>query len=332
MKADYKPDSPPAQFRISCSRMRLSDLQDGRDIPGDSGNPTDVMPDWMDMDKFRRGRQFLLDHTSSILLGLHFSLASGLSITTLLTPLVFTGQSSTPQTAADRYSMTGYYLILWYAEDVWDAPNGLAYKAIRKVRSMHSSVARAMNRSEKQKDGPLFVSQYDMAVVQAGFMGAALLYTRDLGIRCTRQELEDYAFYWRGIGYLLGIEDRYNMCTDGLDGAYNVCKDIEQELLLPGLRNPPKDFYPMQDAYLRGVDRVMGFRLNTQPAITAMVNRNLGLPLPALSLPDRLRFWLFRLVLAMFWWLPWFEPLFNRLHRRKFNLMKAKQANAGKKD
>jgi len=39
----------------------------------DSGNAIDQIPDWMDMEKFRRGRSFFRRHMAAVTLALHSS-------------------------------------------------------------------------------------------------------------------------------------------------------------------------------------------------------------------------------------------------------------------
>jgi hypothetical protein len=58
----------------------------------------------------------------------------------------------------------------------------------------------------------VWVSQYDMSLVQSGFMGLIVMYPEKLGIRCTPSDLSDYCYFWYGLGHLLGINHENNMC------------------------------------------------------------------------------------------------------------------------
>jgi hypothetical protein len=93
-----------------------------------------------------------------------------------------------------------------------------------------------------------------MAVVQAGFMASIVNYPKSFGVICTTEELEDYVYFWRCIGYLLGIDDHFNVCSEGLVRTRAITKSIETDIMLKGLHNPPPDFYRMADALVGGMN------------------------------------------------------------------------------
>ena len=82
--------------------MKLEDLKRVDHIPGDCENAADKLPEWMDFDKFERGREFFCKHSAAMFLAMHCSLVTGFSIINLLQPLVFTKQSNTPEKAFAR--------------------------------------------------------------------------------------------------------------------------------------------------------------------------------------------------------------------------------------
>ena len=51
-------------------------------------------------------------------------------------------------------------------------------------------------------------SQLEMVVTQWAFVGPILLFGHHLGISSTIEEEKGFIQFWRGVGYLLGIEDR----------------------------------------------------------------------------------------------------------------------------
>ena len=119
--------------------------------------------------------------------------------------------------------------------------------------------------------GQIYVSQYDMGLVQSGFFGAALMYPQDFGIYCTDAELDDYIYVWRVIGFCLGIEDRYNICRGTLPETKALVKEIEQQCLIPALENPPKDFDRMADAYMDGINQHLPFRVHSKAETLSLV-------------------------------------------------------------
>lgn len=56
------------------------------------------------------------------------------------------------------------------------------------------------------------VSQLDMALAQFGFMGFTLLGGDYLGVNNNFEELEGLIHFWRVIGSMLGMEDKFVHC------------------------------------------------------------------------------------------------------------------------
>ena len=338
--------------------MNLRELRAKSDyihVPGDCGSSMNVPPAWLDHDRFRRGREFFVSHSASMILAMYCSLATGLSIMNLLLPLVHTKRSDTPRRSLLRYVHTFLHVALWHYEDVWDS-NGPAHKSIQLVRQMHNGVADDMNGKHKRKtgkkplidpdrsigergkplidpdrsvgesgkplidpdrsvgeSGKLYFSQYDMALVQSGFFAAVLMYPRGFGICCTEQELGDYVYFWRGIGYLLGIDDRFNLCDGTYREVYSLCKEIERDLLLPALSDPPDDFHRMLEAYIEGSNLPSKRRLITKEALFAFIADGMGLVRQTLSVSDYLRYLSLKTLVFFIRWCPYFERILNRL-------------------
>ncbi|ELU05540.1 hypothetical protein CAPTEDRAFT_228177 [Capitella teleta] len=286
----------------------LLDLKEGETECGDCGYDPSSLPSWMDLEKFKRGQEFFRQHTMSILLALYCSLTTGLSITNLLDPLVFTKKSDTPSKALSRYVYTFLHIATWHIGNVWCAGDS-AHKSLQIVRRMHRNVAEKMN-SESEK---LHVSQYDMALVQSGFMGAVVMYPWSFGIACSASELHDYIFFWRGIGYLLGIDDKYNICSGTYFETVAICKEIEQKLLLPSLKNPPLEFDRMADAYIEGTNMRRRFLTFTKESVVGFSLGAMGHCVGRLSFRDRMRVWWLKALVVFIRWCPLFSRLNNRL-------------------
>lgn len=48
-----------------------------------------------------------------------------------------------------------------------------------------------------------------MAITQFGFIGFTLMSAEQLGVKATEEELEGIVHFWRVIGYMLGMEEKY---------------------------------------------------------------------------------------------------------------------------
>jgi len=160
------------------------------------------------------------------------------------------------------------------------------------------------------------ITQYDMAVVHSGFFSAILLYASHFGVSCTRSELDDYVFFWRAIGYLFGLGDKFNICSHGLDSALDCCKEIESEVMWKGLQNPPPGWKEMADAYISGINLFLvgGLPLNSTESLVAFRVWMMGYKLPGwlrLTWMDRCRVWMLKLATLLMLWCPGFEWLMN---------------------
>ena len=296
----------------------LGDIKKGDQEQGDTDNSFHNPPSWLDKEKFRRGQAFFKNHASSLLLSLHFSLTTGFCITNLLEPLVFTKKSDTGPKAHKRYYQTSLHLLTWVFEEIWDNPKSLALRSIKAVRKMHKYVGKSM--TKKLADtGNVYVSQYDMGIVQSGFMGAIIMYPEGFGCACNKSDLEDYIHFWRGMGWLLGIDDKYNICAGNYEQTHSIVKSIERDMLLPGLANPPKDFYMMVKAYIDGVNMWSPIPIHSFESIKAMSMEGMGFSVPSLSWADKLRFWFFKWIVFMLLWCPGFERLANTSVKRFYH-------------
>ncbi len=290
--------------------MRLEDLKSGVFEPGDCGNRMDQPPDWMDFEKFNRGREFVKKHLFAAGVAMHLSLTAGFSVSNLLIPLMYTNQSHTPEKSLKRYVSTFEFLVCWFnGENIWD-PNSDAHKAIRRVRKMHNRVATSMNNDDPDRTRP-WISQYDMALGHSGFMAALIMYPDEFGVKCTKSELEDYIFYWRGLGYLLGTADEFNICSGDFHQTYDLCKEIEQKVLIPALQEPPKGFQLMADAYSEGLNIPAPFTVFTTKSSLAAALAHMRLPLPEMGWLDWMRYFRYALILWMVRWCPGFERFLN---------------------
>lgn len=293
----------------------LQDLKKGDNLVGDNHNPSDIKPAWYCEEKFQRGRDFFNQHKAAIVFSMHCSLVAGFSIINLLEPLVFTRQSDTGEKAFKRYLLTFYHIYKWMTEDIWDRMSE-AYQSLEIVRNMHGNVARRMSAKKPDK---VYVSQYDMGLVQSGFFGAVLMYPKEFGIKCSSEELADYVFVWRVIGYKLGIHDDYNICRPELTDTMALVKEIEQKCLIPALLNPPKDFQKMADAYIDGTNKDAPISLNSIDALLSLIFDGLNARYPkSLGLKDTVRYYFFKILFFLVYYLHGFEKVFNYLFLNKF--------------
>ncbi|XP_043473361.1 uncharacterized protein LOC122505655 [Leptopilina heterotoma] len=251
-------------------------------LEGDCGRSPDERPDWLDLEKFKRGQKFAVDNAFGISYSQLLSLFILFSFEDGLKPLVVTGKSSTPYTAFKRYISTGRRVRNWYMDDPWKKGTA-AYNDIQTVRRMHEAVRKKLASIDNEtidkeakiknpfcptrsiliedfqsacaapslgqcpytlyKNPELFsfrpkgLNQGDMIATQFGFMGLIILYPSKFGIyNATDENLEAFCHTWRGIGYLLGIDDEFNFCRGTLDEVKQRCRHFLEYWAKPNFR------------------------------------------------------------------------------------------------
>ena len=294
----------------------LEDLKEGA-IDFDEGDKEEDLLKDFDRLKFIRGQKFFQNHVISCLLAMTFSLVCGLSVNNLLEVLVATGKSSKPRDSLRRYMRTALHLIKWHYGEIWNT-NTSAGKSIRAVRQMHDNARQLMVEKSKNNRNyyskKVWLSQYDMSLVQYGFMRSIVMYSSYFGIWCSKKDVHDYGYFWMWVGRFLGIQDRNNICLGGYDELYSLCKEIETNVLFPALKNPPSMFKPMVEAFIEGVKQYFGIKLFSSEAIFMLTFEAFGEKWDKpLSISDRLRVVVFRILVNSLYYIPGFSWCTSRL-------------------
>ncbi|XP_018044504.1 PREDICTED: uncharacterized protein LOC108684604 isoform X2 [Atta colombica] len=230
---------------------------------GDCGRNSMDKPLWLDMEKFQRGQKFVLDYFVSISFANIISLFQIFAFTGALKPLIFSQKSHTPYLAFKRYLSTICYIKSWMTEDPWTVGTR-AYNDIQTVRRMHRAIRLKLCEKDTEEiemaskipnpwcpnreiisedlsscpyptieNGCINVlikltglNQADMAATQFAFIGMILLYPQEFGIYVSDEDMAAFCHTWRGLGYLLGIEDQYNFCRGSLKEIKQRSRDF----------------------------------------------------------------------------------------------------------
>lgn len=86
-----------------------------------------------------------------------------------------------------------------------------------------------------------------MALTQFVFMGWQLLRPEQFGIVGSREQFDAFNHLWRVLGYMLGIEDRFNCCCETLEDTLGRLEAMRVDMMLPGLKVPCVEF----DSYVK---------------------------------------------------------------------------------
>lgn len=280
----------------------LSLLLEGMNVCGDSGCPMNPKPEWVDLDKFRRGQRVAMKYLFGLMLAEMLSLMLILTYPHGLHPLVFTRKSDTPFKSFKRYLSTLIRVRSWYSDDIWK-PGTEGHRNVNVVRAMHESVRQGLHNTKPEdlpkkirlsgnskcvcKDAiwsPLhekicedfqvscpyprpnqcpfldyhsssvFVNQMDMAVAQFGFVGLFVLFPRRFGAHgISDEDMDAFVHLWRCLGYVLGLEDKYNFCNGDLETVRQRSRDIIHFWVKPNLREVSRDWEHMVRCIVEGV-------------------------------------------------------------------------------
>lgn len=224
-------------------------LNDAATIPIDADvNSYEIeLPPWFDEAKFKRGQQFFKDNRTGAVTAALCGLISVFAIPSILEVLIFTGRSSSPVTAYKRYVLTVLHTLNWYSYDL--KPGSFSWKSIQFVRRIHAASGKQANVNNSR----MMVSQKDMAVTQFGFVGFVVLGYQKLGIRYDREGMEGFVHLWRTIGYMLGIQDRFNICTEDMVTSERRMTLVLEQILRPALQSTNAEFVQMTNAMIDGL-------------------------------------------------------------------------------
>ncbi|XP_072762464.1 uncharacterized protein [Anoplolepis gracilipes] len=110
---------------------------------GDCGRSQEKIPEWLNMDKYRRGQKFVRDHYSSVIISKLLSLMHIFSFNDALKPFIMGRQTHTPYLGFKRYLSTLRRILTWYDGEPW-VKGTPAYNEMRFTRKMHSMMRKKL--------------------------------------------------------------------------------------------------------------------------------------------------------------------------------------------
>ncbi|KAF2897269.1 hypothetical protein ILUMI_08909 [Ignelater luminosus] len=232
----------------------------------------ETLPKFYDEEKFKIGQQFYHKHLFSMLLGKLLGLVTLLSTPSILKILIFTKMSSEPMTAYKRYMATVFHTCVWYENDF--KPGSKLWRSIAAVKNMHNAASKKSCAIGSQP-----ILQRDMGLTQFGFMGFVIVRSELIGIHnASQKELEGFVHLWRVIGYILGIDDRFNICRSSVEETKQLCEALLERIFVPNIKMQDPQYLQMADALINGM-QVMEPSLDTKAYMTylnKLLNYNLN--------------------------------------------------------
>lgn len=297
----------------SAASTKFREMLEGLTAPGDSGNAP-VEPPWLDRELFDKGRQFYHRYFFCIFMSDLVALLMLFTVNRILRPLIYTGRSDTALKALRRYVSTISHVMTWYSGDIWN-PEDPAHKDILQVRQIHKSAAKTFNLAaikvdnattnlkcacpfstpvmedlhahqdtgvELETKSTLYISQWDQMFTQYAFLGVMVAHSTQMGAwGVSEEELAGFIHFWRGAGWLLGIEDKYNFCSGSVAETKALCREMEERIVKPCLSTAGKDHEIMGTALIDGLSTVLPFF--SYPAVIRLLGDVLRVPMPSVT-------------------------------------------------
>ncbi|EFN67112.1 hypothetical protein EAG_12674, partial [Camponotus floridanus] len=216
---------------------------------GDCDRPANKIPDWLDISKFYRGQQFALRYFCTLSISNLMSLLMIFSFADGLKPLILSQKSNTPYRAFKRYLSTIRRFRNWYTMSYTKCP---MFQTIAKDFADTCPLAKSRQcpyTMSKMKG----LNQGDMSGTQFACMGLIVLYPEQFGIyNVSDEDLEAFCHLWRGLGYLLGIQDQYNFCRGSLQEIRQRTEDFIEHWVKPNLSTVTAEWEHMSISLYEG--------------------------------------------------------------------------------
>ncbi|OXA41128.1 hypothetical protein Fcan01_23990, partial [Folsomia candida] len=227
MEFDYsRPKVNPAFRSVFDLKQVLQDFESARSIPQaiseDNLKQRVSAPDWIDLNLARRGQKFARGNILAI------SISHSYGLTTMPHPdlvnvLLFTGRSSSPESAAKRYYSTTTEILSCKISREGINLNSRDYSAYTPIAawpSFHKDLEESNIPLCQRRIPPTFgeskdfipFNQHALALTQFSFVGYPILFPERFGIfRPSEDDLWAFNHFWAILGYTLGLEDKYNI-------------------------------------------------------------------------------------------------------------------------
>ncbi|XP_011705104.1 PREDICTED: uncharacterized protein LOC105460357 [Wasmannia auropunctata] len=310
-------------------RLRII-LTEGSKSIMDFENMKPELPPFYDEKKFRLGQQAFYNNVFSMMIAKLCGLVSLLAISNILDVVMFTKKSGTPCLAYRRYAETILHTFIWHEKDPNGKPNEFL-ESLKIVRRKHCIAFKKSIEAGIHKP-----TQLDMTLAQFGFIGYSIISEEYLGIKVTPEEMDGVVHLWRVIGSMLGMEDRFNLCTGTVEETRALCQRLLEEVFVPCLSNRNENFNYMGTVML---ESLWPINFNIEPvAFTAFTlylasstarNNNHTIEMDTSTMPyySRYLFNLQHFVLKYLmrpsaWWSPFFRAILNGLMRHSIFLVR----------
>lgn len=165
---------------------------------------------------------------------------------------------------------------------------------------------------------PLLINQFDMSMTQYSFMGLIVAHPEKMGAgAATEEEFAGLIHFWRGIGWLLGIEDKYNFCSGTVAETRELCLEVERLIAIPSLSHVDWNYEHMATSLITGMSYILPSM--SYPAMFRYLAHTIDVSTPAfnsrMSYRHSFHYWVMRATFAIIILAPWLVLIFNKMFR-----------------
>ncbi|XP_071527940.1 uncharacterized protein [Panulirus ornatus] len=177
---------------------------------------------------------------------------------------------------------------------------------------------------ESPENPPVYISQWDMLLTQFSFVGLIVAHPSRMGAWwVSEKELAGLVHFWRGIGFLLGIEDKYNFCNGTVEETRALCMEMEHLVIKPRIAEVDWSYEHMSSSLMEGISHMIP--AVSYPAMFRFLADTLAISLPnfvsRMSLLHTFQYWLIRFIFHVVFLVPGFVLLFNELLKTALNIV-----------
>nr|XP_045599935.1 uncharacterized protein LOC123759114 isoform X2 [Procambarus clarkii]XP_045599936.1 uncharacterized protein LOC123759114 isoform X2 [Procambarus clarkii]XP_045599937.1 uncharacterized protein LOC123759114 isoform X2 [Procambarus clarkii] len=164
-------------------------------------------------------------------------------------------------------------------------------------------------------DGPVvYINQLDMSLTQYAFMGLVVAHPEKLGTgSATEEEMAGLIHFWRGLGWLMGIEDQYNFCSGTVAETKALCLEVERLIFIPLLAKVDWNYEHMATSLIKGMSYIVP--ATSYPAMFRYLAYTLDIAVPTfvskMSYRHSFHYWVMRCTFALILLVPCLLLLLN---------------------
>lgn len=137
--AKFFPNTPESLLNLMPAWFRgMIDRSDGK------------KPEWLNMDKYRRGQKFVRDHWFSVVISVILGLMHIYSFNNALKPIIISRKTHTPYLGFKRYLETIRHFFTWYCGEPW-LKGTLAYNNMQYACKMHSMMRAKLDKLDNEQ-------------------------------------------------------------------------------------------------------------------------------------------------------------------------------------